>query len=1029
MIKGSIIDKQRDQRQDKQSAEKYRNGVNKNFNDDVKFGKILKDKFITAFPEEQTFSFCSAWTTIFMLTARPLIILHKQDVHFGSSVMDFSLRGETLILPIVLKGGLNVLRLLFLLHSNTPNEYAHREFLNDIPYFNGELRTYAQLLYQKDIIANALIKHLNVLENTSLKTLLELTIAFVLDVREDFKNYIWGFIEAIINILERSHENKEILETSFFTLAKIFWLQRRYLVHELCEVFRHFKRIFCCKRPYLRRFTAEALAFLLRKSSAIGKLTIFLAEIAYNVKEIDNSLLIDGISRLYFNALKITKGQFHSMAPQLLSEILRASFEIKENDVQNVAIQILVSTMCHCSIYTSKEYSALLVDVILEEYKSATVSFNIMKSSALAKLLNAWVSQKMGKSLHKPSSLFQVIIDGAKAELEKYHGDSELHTLITTAVRMLTNDNQKFYANICSIRRPIWKSKGERNCFFDISHHLEVRNKLIDILKAADKFDTEILEIAAVFNILVRSMSCLDSIDARLSLLSANACFLFDPSLFSQFTLDTLLKYYKNMGNNEAALRTLVLMLPFVEDREKLKNISAMSKVANEILPMFGHWSSYVRQVALEILVHFKIPVNNKRSNDGTTIEVESAFNLLLHSERIPWTLEEYRTRLMILRQLTYGAHTKHMPKGFDTIIETIPLRVIIGNLYEPFTIAWNELKNIIQDYAYGLNIDTFFSLFLSFIDQVELKNQRVLCENSDISNDCDILDKMTIIADKNPQNYDLDENFARITKVLLLIKSGNSLEIIRNEYQHGNLLERRENILSISTLICTINKDEEKDGPNDDSPEIIGKSDDDEVIVEDKYVERKLIRNSLIALLELFANFTSPKIIFMANEIRDLYDELLMVADEGVQQRALNCIFTYNYKYLTPYREYLESLVQDRTLINGLMKFSIDDHNSVVDSSHRASVMPIVLRLLYGKCNVHCKKDMTERRAAIFRFLAGSTSNELDFFLRMLFAPLLKIIGEDKQSLEIFCKQTVSTFDASSMVPLQIIKGFALFS
>ncbi|KAM3721020.1 Small subunit processome component [Dirofilaria immitis] len=784
----------------------------------------------------------------------------------------------------------------------------------------------------------------------------------------------------------------------------------------------------------------------------------------------------------------------------LLSEILRASFEIKENDVQNVAIQILVSTMCHCSIYTSKEYSALLVDVILEEYKSATVSFNIMKSAALAKLLNAWVSQKMGKSLHKPSSLFQVIIDGAKSRagevdtetlellriaIKRYHGDSELHTLITTAVRMLTNDNQKygfdvildffceisdiplfdiwimpivgtfmsrlviqedaqiirkifrFYANICSIRRPIWKSKGERNCFFDISHHLEVRNKLIDILKAADKFDTEILEIAAVFNILVRSMSCLDSIDARLSLLSANACFLFDPSLFSQFTLDTLLKYYKNMGNNEAALRTLVLMLPFVEDREKLKNISAMSKVANEILPMFGHWSSYVRQVALEILVHFKIPVNNKRSNDGTTIEVESAFNLLLHSERIPWTLEEYRTRLMILRQLTYGAHTKHMPKGFDTIIETIPLRVIIGNLYEPFTIAWNELKNIIQDYAYGLNIDTFFSLFLSFIDQVELKNQRVLCENSDISNDCDILDKMTIIADKNPQNYGAFrlEMFGILSRISDLCERRTKLlsplfiHFFRNEYQHGNLLERRENILSISTLICTINKDEEKDGPNDDSPEIIGKSDDDEVIVEDKYVERKLIRNSLIALLELFANFTSPKIIFMANEIRDLYDELLMVADEGVQQRALNCIFTYNYKYLTPYREYLESLVQDRTLINGLMKFSIDDHNSVVDSSHRASVMPIVLRLLYGKCNVHCKKDMTERRAAIFRFLAGSTSNELDFFLRMLFAPLLKIIGEDKQSLEIFCKQTVSTFDASSMVPLQIIKGFALFS
>lgn len=86
-------------------------------------------------------------------------------------------------------------------------------------------------------------------------------------------------------------------------------------------------------------------------------------------------------------------------------------------------------------------------------------------------------------------------------------------------------------------------------------------------------------EIAAVFRILVTSMSSLDSIDARLSLLAANACFLFDPSLFRQFTLDTLLKYYKNMGNNEAALRTLALLLPFVGDSEELGNVSAMSKV------------------------------------------------------------------------------------------------------------------------------------------------------------------------------------------------------------------------------------------------------------------------------------------------------------------------------------------------------------------------------------------------------------------------------------------------------------------
>lgn len=41
-------------------------------------------------------------------------------------------------------------------------------------------------------------------------------------------------------------------------------------------------------------------------------------------------------------------------------------------------------------------------------------SLDMTKSSALAKLLNTWINQKMGRSLHRPSSLFQVVIDGAK---------------------------------------------------------------------------------------------------------------------------------------------------------------------------------------------------------------------------------------------------------------------------------------------------------------------------------------------------------------------------------------------------------------------------------------------------------------------------------------------------------------------------------------------------------------------------------------------------------------------------------------
>lgn len=43
---------------------------------------------------------------------------------------------------------------------------------------------------------------------------------------------------------------------------------------------------------------------------------------------------------------------------------------------------------------------------------------------------------------------------------------------------------------------------------------------------------------------------------------------------------------------------------------------------------MFGHWSSPVRQVALEVLTHFNIPVNNMNNNNETA--VSPFFTLIL---------------------------------------------------------------------------------------------------------------------------------------------------------------------------------------------------------------------------------------------------------------------------------------------------------------------------------------------------------------------------------------------------------------
>lgn len=45
----------------------------------------------------------------------------------------------------------------------------------------------------------------------------------------------------------------------------------------------------------------------------------------------------------------------------------------------------------------------------------------------------------------------------------------------------------------------------------------------------------------------------------------------------------------------------------------------------------------------------------------------------------------------------------------------------------------------------------------------------------------------------------------------------------------------------------------------------------------------------------------------------------------------------------------------------------------------------------MYGKLNTHVPKGEVARKAAVYRFLAGCSSNELGVFLSILFLPLIE--------------------------------------
>ena len=190
---------------------------------------------------------------------------------------------------------------------------------------------------------------------------------------------------------------------------------------------------------------------------------------------------------------------------------------------------------------------------------------------------------------------------------------------------------------------------------------------------------------------------------------------------------------------------------------------------------------------------------------------------------------------------------------------------------------------------------------------------------------------------------------------------------------------------------------------------------------------KRKAAKSSLIVQLELFSKFKNPRTAYMEAQLRQLYFDLLVHKSAEVQKVAFSCIMSYKYKYLTPYRDNFERLLEDKSFKDEIVLFSIDNENSVVSSEHRPEVLPILMRILYGKMNVKTGKGTTGRQygnvrqSIILRFLNGCSQNELETFADLLFAPFQHFLTEDPHKMVLDIRQSI---DFTKVLPVRKLQG-----
>ena len=153
-----------------------------------------------------------------------------------------------------------------------------------------------------------------------------------------------------------------------------------------------------------------------------------------------------------------------------------------------------------------------------------------------------------------------------------------------------------------------------------------------------------------------------------------------------------------------------------------------------------------------------------------------------------------------------------------------------------------------------------------------------------------------------------------------------------------------------------------------------------------------KLSGRNRKALLDLFGQFTNPKVLYRSSEVFSSLRNLLTNGDVEVQKSALKAIFCWNIQSLQPYRENLMNLLDDERFREEISTFLHD--SDAIQSEHRPDLIPIVLRILYGKMIAKAgtgtaKKGQIVKRKAVFRALSRLNSTELHEFVQIMLGPL----------------------------------------
>ncbi|CAK1596413.1 unnamed protein product [Parnassius mnemosyne] len=475
--------------------------------------------------------------------------------------------------------------------------------------------------------------------------------------------------------------------------------------------------------------------------------------------------------------------------------------------------------------------------------------------------------------------------------------------------------------------------------------------------------------------------------------------------------------------NYLAALQLLDLYLTAYEQENGL-TYAFLSLVDSYIRPNVSSPFHIVRLLTTHIYKLFEnIKELDKSAQTSAGVEKFSIFSKCFAVESISPSIQEYRTQINILQKMTFNSIQYALAK--DTEFHLFALKYMLGLLYNNFKLLWEPVIEFIASYGNSLAVEEFWPPFYEVLQFSFTNVKNNLCVfqfEKEIGTEFEPVNELYSCYNNIMERPDLYNYRNLILKTMTYciqaceVKNRDVvclfLRFIEDEYRQNinmNALKvdiELHNNMEIDDVEGELNDNDEN---NEEDMEVNKMKDSD---------SGKKVFKTLISIMQVLAQFKNPRALHKEPVFWELYMEFLKHKNSGLQKFALDCVLNYKNKNVIAYKSNLYNLVDDKKFKDELTLFKITEDSQHIQPEDREHVIPIVLRILYGKMTSKLGADKKgggqTKRSLVMRYLSGCQENELQIFIEMAFSYLREYLTMNPEQIY---KTILNNLDLKSII------------